>query len=116
MTVKASVIELKAGDTSALGLYVGATGLSNLDEFSSGSLYASLAGTAHVTAGEVTVSDSATKKLAFDPVGKKVGGGNAFDVAGSYKVHVAITWSDGRVTRHPGKGFLTLVAEDNEES
>ena len=109
---------LRAGDTEPIDVTIGAAGLANLDSLTSAVLYARLEGaeTNHVAGGAMSVKDSATRTLEFDPVGKKVGGGDAFDAPGSYDIYVLATWSDGDETRHPGgPNFLQLVVTENFE-
>lgn len=117
------VIYLKPGDTEPLEITVSATGLSNLDNIAGTNgvlVYARLRGAAtnHVDGGDGTVSDSATKKVSFDPTAQAVGGGNAFAAAGTYEVYVKLTFSDGDEIRFPGKNEenLRVVVDEDWES
>ena len=113
----ATTINLRAGDTEPFDLTISASGLSSLDDLTSAVLYAKKAGAAanHVTAGALTVSDSATLTLTFDPAAQADDGGDAFDEPGTYRCYVLATWSDGDTTRHPDDSDLEIVVRENYE-
>jgi len=113
----ADSITIKAGDTEPLALTISATGVSTLDNLTAAVLYAQKLGasSAHVDGGTLTVSDSSTRTLAFDPVGQKSGGGDAFDAPGVYRCYVRATWSDADITRHPGDGWITVTVTPTYE-
>jgi len=110
-------ITIKAGDTEPLPLTIAATGLTDLTLLTSATLYARRSGssTNHVTAGALTVPDTGELTLMFDPLGAKVGGGNAFDAPGVYKCYVKAVWNDADITRHPGEGHITVTATEAYE-
>lgn len=103
-------ILVRAGDTEPLEITVDATGLENLDSLNAAGLYLREedASANHVTNGTLVVADSAAKRLSFNPVGQKVGGGDALDEPGVYIGYVRIEWTDGDITRHPGDPALDL--------
>lgn len=112
------IIHIRAGDTEEIDIIVGATGISDLSALTTATFYARKEGATanHVTAGAMSIADSAAKKLRFDPVNQKVGGGNAFDAAGTYDCYCKLTWSDGDVSRHPGKeDFLQVIVTEHFE-
>lgn len=111
-------ITLQAGDTEPLEIVVSATGLANLDDVSTAELYMRLkdASTNHVDGVSLTISDSAARKVEFDPVGAKSGGGDALDAEGRYLAYVKLTFNDGDFTRHPGfPRFLVVDVIPNYE-
>lgn len=106
--------EVRAGDTEPLVITVSAVGLTNLDNFTSGQLYARKVGEGanHVDGASIAVFNSALRQVEFDPVGNKAGGGDAFGLTdeGEYDVYVKITFSDADVSRFPGnKEMLRLI-------
>lgn len=111
---------VRAGDTEPIDITIGATGLSDLDNLTTATLYARKQGAAtnHVDGGTLTIKDSALKSLSFDPVGQKLGGGDAFGAGddGLYDCYVLVVWADGDQTRHPsGPDFLELNVTENLE-
>lgn len=112
------VIHLRAGDTEPIEIIVGATGLSDLSALTTATFYARKEGATanHVTAGTMTTVSSPAKTLSFDPLNQKVGGGNAFDAAGTYDCYVKLLMSDGDITRHPGKeDYLQVIVTEHFE-
>jgi len=107
-------ILIRAGDTEALTITVDAGNLSNLDNVQTAALYMRERGASsnHIDGASLTVTDSANRELSFDPVGAKVGGGDAFDVPGVFRGYVVLTHSDGTTTRHPSETDLgvTVIA------
>ena len=112
-----SGIYLRPGDTEPVTITVDATGLANLAALASATLYMRLVGAAtnHVEGAALTIADSATRTLRFDPVGAKAGGGDAFDAPGIYRGYVLLTWTDGDETRHPSHDWLVAVVGDTYE-
>lgn len=113
-----TTISVRAGDTEPVDVTISASGLSDLSDLDSAVLYARKAGspTNHVAAGALTVADSSARKLTFDPAGKKVGGGDAFDEVGIYRVYVLATWTDGDQSRHPADSEITVDVRENYEA
>jgi hypothetical protein len=115
----ADTIYIRAGDTEPVTFAISATGLENLEGLDTATFYARRLGQVsnHVTAGTLTVAVSADRTLTFDPVGEKVGGGNAFDEPGTYDFYALALWDDGDETRHPGKEteFLRVEVLENYE-
>lgn len=110
-------ITIKEDDTDPLTFTIDATGISNLDNLSSAAVYARKVGASsnHVDGASASVKTSADQTVEFDPAGNAVGGGDAFDEPGEYKVYVKATWADGDVTRHPGDGFNWIIVESSFE-
>lgn len=108
---------IKAEDTEPLEITVNAEGITNLDDLTSAVLYLRERSKTenHVDGATLTVSDSASRTLSFDPEDAKNGGGDALDTRGTYRGYVLITWSDGDVTRHPGEGHFSITVEENFE-
>lgn len=109
-------ITVRAGDTEPLEYTIGATGLANLDALTTATLILWRAGQQdnHVEAA-VDVADSAALLLRFDPVGAKVGGGDALDEPGQYRGYTRCLWSDGDETRHPAESDLVITVTSNRE-
>lgn len=107
-------LTIKAGSTEPIIIKVGATGLSNLDELSAATFYATDTSdnSAHVTAGTMTVESSSDLQLAFDPVAQDVDGNNAFAAKGEWRCYVKMVMSDSDITFHPDEGYLYLTAQE----
>lgn len=102
----------KAGTTEPEEIVLSATGLDNLNALSSAVLYMRDDDDALLVDGhQLTVKDSATRKLEFDPANAKVGGGNPFDTAGTYHAYIKTTWSDGDVQLFPDEGLIMFIIE-----
>lgn len=110
-------IQIRAGDTEPLEIVLAATGLANLNQLTTATLYARLKGesTNHVDGVACSVIDSPNLTIQFDPVGSKNGGGDAFDAPGTYLVYVLAVWDDGDETRHPGDSDLLVRVKGNYE-
>lgn len=106
----------KRGSTEPEEVTLSATGLSDLDLLTAATWYQrDVDGVLKVDGGAMTVLDSATRKLTFDPVGKAVGGGDAFDAVGKYQIYVKAVWNDSDETRHPDKGYDLFDIQENFE-
>lgn len=116
-----SVIRIRAGDTEPLEFTISAsqagTAIPNLDDVAEVVFYAQKRGaaTAHVDGASASVASSPDRRITFDPVGAKNGGGNAFDAEGQYLCYALVTWTDGDTTRHPGGSDLVVDVRTNYE-
>jgi hypothetical protein len=113
-------IKVRAGDTEPLELTIDATGLDNLDDLDAAVLYLRKSGESenHVDGATLSVADSATKTLAFDPVNAKNPSGDALDEDGTYSGYVKATWNDADITRHPAdpdEDITVIVAANLED-
>lgn len=111
-------IEIRAGDTEPLSLELDAKGLVNLDELIAATFFARRVAAAanEVEARPMTVIDSPTKILSFDPVGNGPGGIDAFLTPGIYDCYVKAVWTDNNITQHPSEdgGLLITVTKRYE--
>ena len=93
-----------------------ATSLTNLDVTTAVLYLENVAdGVKKVDAGTMVISDSANRKVTFDPLAQGAPSGDAFDTAGTFRGHVKATWSDGDITRHPDRGYIYFVIEPVHE-
>lgn len=97
-------IEIVVNDTEPLMIVIGARGVTDLSDLTTAVFFVREinAATNHVNGVLMATDSSVDRRLRFDPVNAKAGGGNAFDTVGSYEAYVRMTWSDGDITRHPG--------------
>lgn len=111
------IIEIREDDTEPLIIKIGARGVTDLSSLTVAALFMRRVGdqTNHVNGVSCPIYSSADLEVSFDPVGSKMGGGNAFDGIGTYKGYIRATWSDGDITRHPQDEDLVVKVRGHHE-
>lgn len=117
------VLYVRAGDTEPLELTISADlidgdPLEDLDGLDVATLFVRKRGesTNEVDGASLSVVDSGTMRVRFDPVANGPDGENAFKEPGSYNGYIVALWLTGRETRHPGRTDLNIIVRPRYDS
>lgn len=107
-------IEIREDDTEPLEIVLMAAGEPiDLSGVTAAVVYFRKVGAAanHVDGATLTTVDAPNGVARLNPVGAKVGGGNAFDERGTYRGHAKLTLAGGAIMRNPGDPKDDLVVK-----